>query len=481
MAAVTGKTAQAVSTCATLICLSVLLLSCSARLMADDRAPTVVDKDFADELADKSSMQGLLSYMQRKRKRRDESGQSNRFKDDLNHGTLQTTLKFKSGWLYQQFGVNLSAFGATDLTYDDELPRNIENEFSFAGERWSDENSSEAESGVSVSRAVLKYRTEDKQFRVKAGYAPMHVPGIIGVNWSFQPGTYRGVQAKYTPQNWTVTYAWADEYKAPWYLKTQHFSKVNAWDPNPVSGDNRIDYIHGLSANYQPPEADWSLAFSAGQSADYVDAYFFKLAKQWAIADGLSVSYQFYGADSKNDPGYELYQGLAWQQGVRAQLISGDWLWKAELLATKAEGIGTYLPRLTRGYANSQGALEYWWDSRSDWNNDGETAIYSGVWYQLSSFNLPDWQIGASAAYGWGAKRWVDQQQDHQAKDGKESAWNIDIIYAANSGILDGLIARLHYTHYRNHQDDKGSFYYANMFTSERDIKLEFSLPIDFL
>ncbi|GAA5218226.1 OprD family outer membrane porin [Corallincola platygyrae] len=453
--------------------------------LADERAPTQKDPLFdepslAEELADKSTLVGGWSFIHRNRTRRDESGNSNRFFDDLDHSTAQADVKFKSGWLWQQWGLNFSAFSALDLYIDDDLPRNIENEFSFAGDRWSEENSDAAENGVSVSRLVLKYRNQPKWFRVKAGYAPMHVPGIIGVNWSFQPGTYRGVQAKFIPKDWTITYAWADQYKAPWYLKTQNFSRVNAWDEAPVSGGNRIDYIHALGAIYHPKHHTWSVAFSAGQSEDYVDAYFFKVANRWDWLDGVTASYQFYGADSKDDPDYPLYDGLAWQQALTLSVTDQNWLYRLEFMATKAEGLGTYLPRLTRGYANSQGALELWWDSRSDWNNDGEKALFAGVWYQFpAEWGLQGWQIGASGAYGWDAVRWVNHQEDSDAAKGEESAWNIDLGYTVSEGPWRGASIKLHYTHYRNHQDDLGSFYYANMFTSERDLKLLLSVPFE--
>ncbi|GGA88431.1 porin [Neiella marina] len=454
------------------------LYFCGA-VQADNRSSGDEDEEFWLELAEKHTLVGQLAHMQRYRQRRDESGQTSSYQDDLNHGTLQTALSFKSGWLFDWIGFNASAFAAADITYDDDLPRNIENEFSFAGNKWGQENGQSAENGVSISRAVLKVRADHRLARIKIGYAPMHVPGILGVNWSFQPGTYRGLQFKYVPKHWTVTYAWADQYKAPWYKQTQYFSKLNAWDTKPIGGSNRIDYIHGLGVTYHPDHQSFNLQLGIGEAKDYMRAYHLKASWQLDWQDGLSLAYLFYGSESDNDPGYRVYNGLAWQQGVRAQLLSGRWQFRAELLATKAEGLGTYLPRLTRGYANSQGSNEYWWDSRSDWNNDGETALFTGAWYRLPTAS-GEWRLGASAAYGWGSTRWVDGEQDQSASTGEESAWNLDLAYSVSQGWLAGGSINLHYTDYRNHQDRLGSFYYANMFTSEKDIKLTVSKPLAF-
>ncbi|MBW8192253.1 OprD family outer membrane porin [Neiella marina] len=443
---------------------------------ADSRPSSALEDDFWQQIADKHSFAFQLAHMQRFRERKDETGASNDYHDDLNHGTSQLVMNFKSGWLHDYVGFNFSAFAAADVTSDDDLPRNIENEFAFAGNKWSRENTHSAENGASISRAVLKLRSAAHHVRLKAGIAPMNVPGIFGVNWSFQPGSYRGVQIKYTPQDWAVTYAWADQYKAPWYKQTQHFSKRNAWDETPAAGDNRIDFIHGVAVRYQPEAASYQLQFGYGRAKDYLQAYHFKWSWQLPVEDGLSLSYLFYGTDSDNDTGFDLYQGMAWQQGIRALLNVNRWTFRAELMNNKAEGLGTYLPRMTRGYANSQGSNEFWWDSRSDWNNDGETAVFAGVWYELPQ-QSGLWQLGASTAYGWGATRWVEQQQDHAASTGEESAWNLDLAYSVRHGMLHGLSMKLHYTHYRNHQDHLGSFYYANMFTSERDVKLTMTIP----
>ena len=460
-----------------------VLFAFSSNSFSDSQSASTI----ADDLLDDASISASVSYFQRDRKRVDETGNSSRYFDDLDHATIQGAVKFKSDYVAESWGVNFSAYSATDVIYDDALPRNIENEFSFAGKRWGEENTRRAENGTSISVATIKYRHPNQQFRAKIGYAPLNVPGVIGVNWSLQPGNYRGAQLKWIPQSHegglTVTYAWADEYKAPWYTHTQKFSALNAWDESPVSSKNRIDFIHGLALSYASQGGQHQWQASVGQSDDFIDAWFVKWAYQPESIDGLSLSYLAYVSDSKNSTKERVvYDGLAWQQGVRVNWELNNWHLKAETLVTQADGLGSYLPRLTKGYANSQGGSEFWWDSRSDWNNDGERAVYAGIWYRFPLlWGMSGWQVGGSAAYGWGANRWVDQVQDKTAKDGSESAINFDLIYLFSHGLLKGAEFRLHLTDYRNHQDRKGSYYYHNMFTSERDIKLQFMMPVSIL
>ncbi|WP_406610103.1 hypothetical protein [Agarivorans sp. JK6] len=452
--------------------LSVLICS---QVAADSFSSAVDDDDLWEQLEDKAELSADLSYIQRIRKRKDESGLSDQYLDDLDHGTVQAAGHFRSGWLKQHFALNVSAFGASDLHYNELATRNIENEFSFAGQRWGEENNDSAHSGASLNRVAFKLRTANKLARLKLGYVPLQVPGIIGVNWSFQSGTYRGAQLKVEPKNWKFVYAWADKYKAPWYLHTQVFSRLNAWDERAVTSKNQIAYIHGAAASYQNSDSPWSAALAAGEAKDFMYTLHAKLAYS---PTNWSVSYLVYASDSLEEDD-QLYHSWAVQQGIRSSLSLSQWQLRAELMHTKAPGLGTYLPRLTRGYANSQGSNEFWWDSRSDWNNDGELAGFVGAWYQFKNTWVGGaWQWGVSGAYGFGTRRWVDGELDQNASKGSESAVNFDISYRVNGGSFEHAEIRLHFTSYHNHQDEQGSFYYANMFTSERDIKLLAHFPI---
>ncbi len=66
----------------------------------------------------------------------------------------------------------------------------------------------------------------------------------------------------------------------------------------------------------------------------------------------------------------------------------------------KADGQqGYFLQRMTPTYASSNGRLDIWWDNRSDFNANGEKAVFFGAMYDLKNWNLPGWAVGASYVY----------------------------------------------------------------------------------
>lgn len=84
----------------------------------------------------------------------------------------------------------------------------------------------------------------------------------------------------------------------------------------------------------------------------------------------------------------------------------------------------------------------------------------------------PGWGVGVSGAYGWDANN-----GDKSLEGGKEWAANFDVMYTVQDGKLKGTLFKLHYTDYNNEQDDKGSWYYPNMFSSEHDVKFHIIMP----
>ena len=77
--------------------------------------------------------------------------------------------------------------------------------------------------------------------------------------------------------------------------------------------------------------------------------------------------------------------------------LEGTWV--------KADGQqGYFLQRMTPTYASSNGRLDIWWDNRSDFNANGEKAVFFGAMYDLKNWNLPGFAIGASYVYAWDAK-----------------------------------------------------------------------------
>ena len=418
---------------------------------------------------DEGKLTGGLFYFQRERDRVQAGpGQDGKYHSNLSHATTQAALNYNSGYAWGMVGLDVGGFGAYDLAVDESNGVNEENEFSFWGDQWGSGGDGVPENGFSLSTAALKLKFGDS-VTAKGGYTQLYVPGIIGVNWSYQPGTYRGGQIEGNFGGLYLTYAIADEYKAPWFKNTAGFSKSSPYASDPFTDANKIDYIHGLAARYTFEDGT-AITGGFGQAEGYMDSYHFKLAHKFDVLGGLNTSYQFYGSDTENED----YDGLAWQQALTASWAAGPYSFRLEGMYTKAEGdLGNYLPRLTRGYGNSQGANEIWWDSRSDWNHNEEKAVFFGTTRTLDDLvGAPGWAAGVSGAYGWDANN-----GDGTLEPGKEWAVNIDVMYTVQDGKLKGTLFKLHYTDYNNEQDDKGSWYYPNMFSSEHDVKFHIIMP----
>ncbi|MGY3949476.1 OprD family outer membrane porin [Aeromonas allosaccharophila] len=453
-------------------------------LAAQDMMSPEYGKSY-EAFADDAKLTGGIFYFQRERDRKQAGpGQDGKYHSNLSHSTAQAALNFNSGYAWDVVGLDLGGYGAYDLAVDESNGANEENEFSFWGSSWGTSDGL-SENGASLTNAALKFKFGDS-VTAKGGYTQLYVPGVIGVNWSYQPGTYRGGQVEGNFGGLYLTYAIADEYKAPWFKETQMFSrsKSKPWVSgySPLDEQYKIDYIHGIAARYTF-ENGTAVTGSFGQSKDYMDSYHFKLAHKFDVLGGLSTSYQFYGSETSDfdatagDAG-QTYDGLAWQQALTAAWAMGPYGFRLEGMWTKAEGDeGNYLPRLTRGYGNSQGANEIWWDSRSDWNHNNEKALFAGVTRSLDDLvGAPGWAVGVSGAYGWDA-----ENGDSTLVDGKEWAVNFDVMYTVQDGKLKGTLFKLHYTDYNNEQDELGSWAYPNMFASEKDVKFHMIMPFTFM
>ncbi|MGL4249144.1 MAG: OprD family outer membrane porin [Aeromonas sp.] len=462
-------------------------------LAAQDMMSPEYGKSY-EAFAKDAKLTGGLFYFQRDRQRIDgdptAAKKEGKYQSNLSHVTTQAALNFNSGYAWDTVGLDLGGFGAYDLAVTENHAVNQENEFSFAGNSWGNNyKDGSPEGGFSLSNAALKLKFLDGGITAKGGYTQLYVPGQIGVNWSYQPGTYRGGQVEGNVGGLYLTYAIADEYKAPWFKETQGFYKSKAWAGawgNTFDKENEIDYIHAVAARYTF-ENGTAITGSFGQSADYMDSYHFKLAHKFDVLGGLSTSYQFYGSETetyKNASGrdVETYDGLAWQQALTAAWNYAQYGFRLEGMWTKAEGAeGNYLPRLTRGYANSQGANEIWWDSRSDWNANNEKAVFFGVTRSLDDLvGAPGWSVGVSGAYGWD----IEKGDGTKAANGKDTEWaaNFDVSYTVQDGKLKGTLFKLHYTDYNNDISQSGGWTdYPNIFASERDVKFHIIMPLTFM
>lgn len=454
---------------------------------ADEAGPAYAAA--ASKFYEEGKLNGGLFYFQRDRQRIDgdptAAKKEGKYQSNLSHATTQAALNFNSGYAWDIVGIDVGGFGAYDLAVTENHAVNQENEFSFAGNKWGENyKDGSPKGGFSLANASLKLKALDGAVTAKGGLTQLYVPGVIGVNWSYQPGTYRGGQIEGNVGGLYLTYAIADEYKSPWYKETQKFSRAKAW-MDPFADENVIDYIQGVAARYTF-ENGTAVTGSYGNSENYMDSYHFKLAHKFDVLNGLSTSYQFYGSETdtyqKGGADIETYDGMAWQQALTAAWGMGPYGFRVEGLWTKAEGSeGNYLPRLTRGYGNSQGANEIWWDSRSDWNANNEKALFFGVTRSLDDLvGAPGWSVGVSGAYGWD----IQKGDGTKATNGEDTEWaaNFDVMYTVQDGKLKGTLFKLHYTDYNNDISQGGGWTeYPNIFASEHDVKFHIIMPFTIL
>ncbi|MEQ4925181.1 chitoporin ChiP [Proteus hauseri] len=431
---------------------------------------------YAEGFIDDSTLTGGLYYWQRDRDRKQiEPGSPDhgKYKANLHHSSANANLDFSSGYLADFIGIDLAAFGALELnTSGPAAPNEIG--FSDAKSRW-DEKWTGDRSGMSVYKAAAKFKLGN--FWAQGGYIQPKGQTLLRPHWSFLPGTYRGAEAGAVfdfdkSGELSFSYMWTDEYKAPWYRNMYNFRKADL--------ETNISYLHSFGAKYDFKN---SLVLEAafGQADGYIDQYFGKVSYDFPISDNaLRTSYQFYGAKDKVTGGgvNDVYDGLAWLQALTFGYTHNVFDFKVEGTWVKAEGNqGYFLQRMTPGWATSNGRLDIWWDGRSDFNADGEKALYAGVMYDLKNWDLSGWAVGTSYVYAWDAKPSGKAIYD-QNKRIRESAWNADIMYTVQEGRAKGTLFKLHYTRYDNHSDipsyDGG---FGNIFQDEKDVKFNVIMP----
>ncbi len=413
-----------------------------------------------------AELKGNAFYFHRHRERYQiETGQ---YENLLHHSTLQTNLEFSSGLIEETAGVDLAWFATTDVE-NTGLPVH---EISFFPWRdpWSpDPTQEDARSGGSLYRAHLRLRHSGAW--AKLGYFQPSGPGVLGVNWSLLPGTYRGVEGGGQIGALSLAAAYVTGYKAPW------FQDVYAFRQN--DGATAVDFLWSAGARYAfSPALSAELAW--GGSENYLRNAHLKIRLD-QLADAalpFYLSYQLYAmADSDNAaPVNDNFSGTAWQHYLAAQYRPGSWSLRAEFLHTRApmdrpENVGYFAYRLTSAYGGSNGAYEPWWDTRSDWNHHKESALFADVSRTFGDIGLPGWSAGLSFARGWGGRAYG------YSGTLREHAYAIDLGYAVASGPLKGARAALHYIRYDNETSLPSWTVFRNAFQDERDIKFIVTLP----
>jgi hypothetical protein len=434
---------------------------------SDETAPATAQENIPEP--DKSllpTISGNLFYFNRHRKRYDVDKE--RFRDNLNHQTLQGNVDISTPYYGNAVGLDMGLFYTTDLANS----ANPDHEMSFFPWRdpWSpDWSKSDAKSGASLYRAHLKLRQAagNQQFWSKVGYFQPSGPGVIGVNWSLMPGTYRGLETGMDSGSLSIAFAWADQYKSPWFSDLYHFRRND--------GETRVNHLWSFGARYR-----FTPGFSAeaayGESQGFLRSAHLKL-KYNTPGEKIYLSYQLYGMGDRDEsasPNNQYSGNVAHQHYLAAAWRPAPWVLKAEFLHTRApstqpQHAGYFAYRLIGRYGSSNGAYEPWWDNRSDWNHHKESAAFLGVSRSLGS----GFTAGLSGVVGWGGRVYGVEERL------RERAWSADFAYAVPSGSLKNARFSLHYTRYSNNSNqpsywDDG---YKNLFQDERDLKILLVIP----
>ncbi|WP_249212923.1 MULTISPECIES: OprD family outer membrane porin [Tatumella] len=440
-------------------------------------SPEVNGAGFIDD----SQLNGNVYYWQRERDRKDIA--SGKYKTNLAHGTWNGNLDFSSGYAADIIGIDVAAFTAIEMTESGDSSHPNEIAFSSSNKAYSEDWSGD-KSGISLYKAALKMKYGP--FKLRAGYIQPEGQTLLAPHWSLLPGTYQGAEAEaafdYADYGaLKFSYMWTNRYKSPWHIEMDRFYKNDR--------RSRVAYLHSLGAKYDFKNG-LLLEAAYGEARNYISQYFLKTSYSVDLAGSpLHSSYQFYGSRNKSQQqgANQVYDGMAWLQAVTFGYRVGQVDLRLEATSVKAAGRqGYFLQRMTQTYSSSNGRLDVWWDNRSDFNANGEKAVFLSAMYDLSRWQLPGWAVGASVAYGWNAKpSSVNEAADSWYFSGnkiKESSWSLDGIYTVQQGRAKGTLFKLHFTQYSNHSDIPSySGGYGNMFQDERDVKFIMMVPFNII
>ncbi len=449
----------------------------------DDTAPATFGQEegkkrsftTGSDFFDSAELGGSLNYFQRKRTRYDVN--TGGMETNLNHATTQANMDFSSGFIAKTIGLDFAAFGSLDL-WSTGAPDHEMNFVPWSNPWHPDWTATETRDNASIYKAALKLKGGPVWAR--GGLFQPTGPGVLGVNWSIFPGTYRGAEMGADFGGLSLAAAWVDEYKAPWYYELYSFRKRD--------GETKVDYLWSLGGRYAF-ENNLLLEVAYGESEDYLQNAHFKISHSQNLVQNLgqtpeetqklSYGYSLYTmADSDNSGSVnDNFAGLAYQHYVHAKFETGPWTLRSEFTYTWApmnnpEQLGYFAYRLVNPNGGAKGAYDIWWDARSDWNHHKEKAIFAGVSRSLDDI-LP--AAGFSAGVG-GAVGWDGQAYGYSQRL-REQALNLDLGYTVPDGFFKGSSAFIHFTEYNNSTSLQSWEGFKNAFQDERDIKIMVSIP----
>ena len=453
-----------------------MLLSAQAGAVEDLQPPTTGQEEMQESFLlghsffKDAKITGSVDYFQRRRDRRD-LDDNNKYRRNLDHTTLHSSINFDSGFFNDVIGFNLGFYGNTDLR-NKAAP---DHEMNF--EPWRDPwhpnwSRQDPNGGASYSRAHFKFRYSN--FWAKLGYFQPSGPGILGVNWSISPGTYRGAEiggdfdTEYGKLSTAI--AIVDKYKAPWFKRQYRFYQND--------GETKVNYVYSLGVRYAlKNNLTFDVAF--GQSEGYFTNGHVKVSYHTPVKSGnLNLAYQFYAVDDSDNSGSinDNFDSLSYQHVLRSGYHIDAWTFTAEFSYTaapmsNANQLGYFVYRPASPFGSSGGAYDIWWNARSDWNHDKEKAIFVKVDRTLNDLGLRGWSAGVSYAHGWGGRAFgVDETL-------REHAFNADITYKVPSGRFKDTSLNIHWTTYKNKTNQRSWEGFKNAFQDEKDIKIFLTMP----
>nr|WP_218057950.1 OprD family outer membrane porin [Gilliamella apicola] len=283
-----------------------------------------------NQFIDDSSLTGNVFFWNRDRERKDID--EHKYEKNLRHTSFNANLDFRSGYIADKFAIELGGYGAWEVSNGGNGHPN-EIGFSGANTRW-DENWKKDVSGLSFYKAQANFKI-DELFWIKTGYIQPSGQTLLAPHWSLLPGTYRGFELGSTIDFDTsgvlsMSYMWADKYKAPWYKKLYEFRQWGA--------GKKIDFLHSAGLKYDFKN-DLVLESAFGQAQNYMNQFFGKASYKTNLLDNpLTLSYQFYGAKDQSHKGKDVYDGLAWLQAATLGYQVGPVNFRLEGVTVKAEG-----------------------------------------------------------------------------------------------------------------------------------------------
>ncbi|ACS85193.1 OprD family outer membrane porin [Musicola paradisiaca] len=424
------------------------------------------DSTASDFIRD-TTINGVLYYSDISEYQR-EPANSSTYQMSMYQATSAINLTLQSGYYRDFFGIDAGYYQAQKISDRkntiDEVGMN--NAQTVWDETWEGNRS-----GGSLYKAHAKFKYHS--YWLNAGYIAPSGKTLVSSNWNISPGTYRGIESGanwniFTHDKLSLAYFISDQYKAPWYTRFYSFRAMDRVTP--------ISHIFSIGGSYQHDH--WLAEAAYGQSKNYLEQYMWKLTySPYTDKNTFKINYQIYIANDKSTD--NIYDGAAWLQGLSLsyQALPFDILIEATQVNAPGNQ-GYFTTRLTPTYASSAGRMDFWWDSISDFNADGEKALFVEMKYSLSTLNLPNWSLGTSYAVGWGARPSTNLNYDQERRI-HESAVGFYIKYELpDNQLFKGGNIKLRYVKYANHS---GITSYSNGFNNtpqdQNNVKLTITLP----